>query len=146
MDIAFSLWGLDQFFLLLIFGLLHRTSPNSKQYHTIFIYSKLRNFIKKIEYHHLILSLRHFVNQSNTKWIQSKSFPFNTNYDHYANIQGAAHINNSKLKHKAYEDIDTIITMPSIQPKKMLCQVAELELDTINGQKSTLLLFSTHMT
>ena len=50
------------------------------------------------------------------------------------------------LKHKAYEDIDTIITMPSIQPKKMLCQVAELELDTINGQKSTLLLFSTHMT
>ena len=43
----------------------------------------------------------------------------------YANIQGVAHINNSKLKHKAYEDTDT---MSSIQPKKkMLCQVAELE-------------------
>ena len=33
----------------------------------------------------------------------------------YANIQGVAHINNSKLKHKAYEDIDT---MSSIQQKK----------------------------
>ena len=80
----------------------------------IYIYNYFLRFIKKIEYHHLILSLRHFVNLSNTKWIQSKSFPLNTNYDHYANIKGAAHINNSKLKHKAYEDVDTIITMLSI--------------------------------
>ena len=80
----------------------------------IYIYSYFLRFIKKIEYHHLILSLRYFVNLSNTKWIQSKLFPLNTNYDHYANIKGAAHINNSKLKHKAYEDIDTIITMSSI--------------------------------
>ena len=36
----------------------------------------------------------------------------------YDNTQSAAHINNSNLKHKAYEDIDT---MSSIQQKIKRC-------------------------